>query len=85
MRLLARLLDRLDFAGMAGSLFAAACCLGFAPLLAIVASLGLGFLINDAVLLSLLVVFLGVALAGLRGDGPPACLDGVEHRRSPAL
>jgi len=55
----------LDKIGIGGSLFAALCCLGFPALLAILSAAGLGFLINDAVLIPLLVVFLAVTLWGL--------------------
>ena len=55
----------LDKVGIAGSLFAALCCLGFPALLSIVGAIGLGFLINDAILLPLLAVFLLVTLGGL--------------------
>ncbi len=64
------LFDRLDLAGTVGSLVTAACCLGIAPLLAVLGAVGLGFVINDAVLLPLLVVFLAATLIGLwRGFG----------------
>jgi mercuric ion transport protein len=55
----------LDKIGIAGSFIAAACCLGLPAVLSIVAAIGLGFLINDAVLLPLMIVFLALALAGL--------------------
>ncbi len=55
----------LDKIGVGGSLFAALCCLGFPALLSIVSAVGLGFLINDAILLPLLVVFLALTLYGL--------------------
>lgn len=55
----------LDKIGVGGSLFAALCCLGFPALLAILSAVGLGFLINDAVLIPLLVLFLSVTLWGL--------------------
>ena len=54
-----------DKIGVVGSIFAALCCLGFPALLSIVSAIGLGFLINDAVLMPLLVVFLLVTLIGL--------------------
>src|SRR6266851_4831022 len=54
-----------DKVGVLGSVFAALCCLGFPALLSILSAIGLGFLINDAVLLPLLVVFLIVTLGGL--------------------
>lgn len=55
----------LDKFGIAGAVFAALCCLGIPALVSIVGSVGLGFLINDAILLPLLVVFLIVTLGGL--------------------
>jgi mercuric ion transport protein len=54
-----------DKVGVIGSIFAALCCLGFPALLSILSAIGLGFIINDAVLLPLLVVFLIVTLGGL--------------------
>lgn len=68
----------LDKIGIGGSLFAALCCLGFPALLSILSAIGLGFLINDAILLPLLIVFLLVTLAGLalgmRHHGSPWAL-----------
>jgi len=55
----------LDKLGVGGSVFAALCCLGFPALLSILSAIGLGFLINDAILLPLLAVSLLVALGGL--------------------
>lgn len=55
----------LDKMGIAGTLITAACCLGFPAVLAVFSAIGLGFLIHDAVLLPLLVVFLAVTLVGL--------------------
>lgn len=57
--------EHLDKLGVAGSLITAACCLGLPAVLSIVAAIGLGFLINDAILLPLLIAFLVVTLAGL--------------------
>ena len=54
-----------DKVGVVGSMFAALCCLGFPALLSILGAIGLSFLISDAVLLPLLVVFLLVTLGGL--------------------
>lgn len=56
--------QHLDKIGVGGSLFAALCCLGFSALLSILSAVGLGFLIKDAILLPLLVVFLALALYG---------------------
>jgi len=55
----------LDKVGIGGSIFASLCCLGVSAFVSVVTAIGLGFLINDAVLLPLLLVFLGVTLAGL--------------------
>ncbi len=67
-----------DKVGVVGSIFAALCCLGFPALLSILSAIGLGFLINDAVLLPLLIVFLLVTLLGL-------ALGMREHHRASAL
>lgn len=70
----------LDKIGVGGSLFAALCCLGFPALLAILSAVGLGFLVNDAVLIPLLVLFLLVTLWGLYlGQAPSWELDAVLH------
>jgi len=55
----------LDKFGIGGSLFAALCCLGFPALLSILTAVGLGFLIRDAILIPMLVVFLALTLYGL--------------------
>ena len=55
----------LDKIGVGGSIFAALCCLGFPALLSLLSAIGLGFLINDAILLPLLIVFLLLTIAGL--------------------
>jgi mercuric ion transport protein len=57
--------DHLDKIGIVGSFIAAACCLGLPAVLSIVAAVGLGFLIKDAILLPLTVVFLAVTLVGM--------------------
>lgn len=54
-----------DKVGIGGSLFAALCCLGFPALISILSAIGLGFIVNDAILIPLLIVFLLVALGGL--------------------
>lgn len=59
-----------DKVGVTGSIFAALCCLGFPALLSILSAIGLGFLINDAVLLPLLIIFLLVTLIGLYLGAP---------------
>ncbi len=64
----------IDKIGIAGSLFAALCCLGFPALISIISAVGLGLLINDAILVPLLIVFLLVTLVGL--------YLGIRHHRS---
>lgn len=54
-----------QISGSVGSVFAGACCLGFAPFLAGLSAIGAGFLINDLILIPLFVVFLGITLWGL--------------------
>jgi mercuric ion transport protein len=54
--------------GPIGSIFAALCCLGFAPALTALSAVGLRFLINDMVLIPLLVLFLGATIWGLHRD-----------------
>jgi mercuric ion transport protein len=63
----------LDKIGVGGSTFAALCCLGVPALLAILSAIGLGFLIHDAVLIPMLVVFLAITVYGL--------YDGVRRHR----
>ncbi len=65
----------LDKIGIGGSIFAALCCLGFPALLSILSTIGLGFIVNDAILIPLLLVFLAVALIGL--------YFGTRHHREP--
>lgn len=55
----------LDKLGLGGTVFAALCCLGFPALLSLLSAVGMGFLVNDAILLPLLVVFVAVTLVGL--------------------
>lgn len=55
----------IDKLGIGGSLFAALCCLGFPALLSILSAIGLGFVVNDAILIPLLILFLLVTLGGL--------------------
>jgi mercuric ion transport protein len=54
-----------DKIGVVGSIFAALCCLGFPALVSMLGAISLGFLINDAILIPLLALFLIVTLAGL--------------------
>lgn len=55
----------LDKVGVGGSLFAALCCLGFPALVSFLSAVGLGFIIDDAVMIPLLVTFLIITLGGL--------------------
>lgn len=50
--------DHLDKVGLLGAVFAALCCLGVSAVVSIVTAIGLGFLLNDAVLLPFLVASL---------------------------
>jgi len=68
----------LDKIGIGGSIFAALCCLGFPAVLSIVSAVGLGFLINDAILLPFLIIFLVVTIWGL-------VLGKQRHKKSHAL
>ncbi len=45
-----------------GSLVVGACCLGFTPVIAALTAMGAGFLVSDAILIPLLVVFLGLSV-----------------------
>ncbi len=57
--------DHIDKIGILGATFAALCCLGASAVLSVVTAIGLGFLINDVILLPLLVISLIVTLWGL--------------------
>ncbi len=59
------IVKHLDKLGIGGAVFAALCCLGISAVVTIVAAIGLGFLLNDAVLLPIAVVSLVVMLGGL--------------------
>ncbi len=50
--------------GISGAAFAALCCLAPFIVVGLVAALGLGFILNDALLMGLLVLFVGVAALG---------------------
>ena len=52
--------------GMVGTIVTALCCIGTPALLAFLAAIGAGFLLNDLILLPLLAVFLGISLWGIR-------------------
>ena len=58
-------MKHLDKLGIVGSLITALCCLGVPAVLSILAAIGLGFLINDAILLPSLALFLVITLIGL--------------------
>ncbi len=53
--------------GSLGATVAALCCAGVPAFLGALSAAGLGFLVNDLVLLPLVLVSLGVALWGLGG------------------
>lgn len=57
--------SHLDKLGVGGSFVATVCCLGLPAAVSVLGALGLGFLINDAILLPLLLVFLALTLTGL--------------------
>ena len=57
--------DHVDKIGIVGSFIAAACCLGLPTILSIVTAVGLGFLVKDAILFPLMVVFLAISLVGM--------------------
>lgn len=60
--------NQLDKIGIGGATVSALCCLGVTTAVSVMASLGLGFLVNDNVLMPLLLVFLALAVAGLGFD-----------------
>lgn len=49
-----------------GSVVVGACCLGLTPVIATLTAMGAGFLINDAILIPLLVLFLGFSIWSLK-------------------
>jgi mercuric ion transport protein len=51
--------------GSLGATVAALCCAGVPAVLGVLSAAGLGFLVNDAILLPLVALALGVALWGL--------------------
>jgi mercuric ion transport protein len=57
--------DHLDKFGIVGAAIAALCCLGLPAILSVVAALGLGFLIKDAVLAPILILSLALVIWGL--------------------
>ena len=56
--------------GLLGSIFAALCCLGIAPVLGALSAIGLGFLVHDAILIPLLALFLAATIWGIQRDRP---------------
>lgn len=65
--------------GAVGTFLVALCCLGWAPALAALGAVGLGFLIDDRILFPLLAVFLvlfAVSIAALRRARSDARSDG---------
>lgn len=50
--------------GISGAAFAALCCVAPFIVAGLVTTLGLGFMLNDSLLVGLLVVFIGVAALG---------------------
>lgn len=51
-----------QLASTLGAMFAAACCLGVTAALSVLTAIGAGFLINDAFLIPLYVLFLALSL-----------------------
>ena len=50
--------------GISGAAFAALCCVAPFIVASLVTAIGLGFILNDSLLIGLLVVFIGVAALG---------------------
>lgn len=50
--------------GISGAAFTALCCIAPFIVAGLVTALGLGFILNDSILIGLLVVFIGVAALG---------------------
>ena len=50
--------------GISGAAFAGLCCVAPFIFAGLVTALGLGFILQDSILISLLVVFIGVAALG---------------------
>jgi mercuric ion transport protein len=68
---------RASILGSIGSALAALCCGGVPVVLGVISAVGLGFLINDMILLPLVALSLGVAFWGLGR--------GVSRHRSPSV
>ncbi len=49
-------------AGLVGAAITAACCLGLTVVISALTAIGLGFLIHDAILIPLFMVFIGINL-----------------------
>lgn len=62
---MSKIKEHLDKVGFLGSLFAALCCIGTPALLAFLGAIGVGFLINDAILIPFLLISLGLTIWGL--------------------
>jgi len=61
-----RQIDQIGVGGsLFGSFFAGLCCLGSAALMSILSAFGLTFLVNNAILQPILIVFLLLAVFGL--------------------
>jgi len=75
--------EHLDKIGMPGSVFATLCCIGTPALLSFLSAIGLGFLINDLILLPLLglsLVLTGYGLAASKkrhGRNEPLIVFGI--------
>lgn len=63
-----KLARQLDKVGVAGASLTALCCLGVTAAVSLLSALGLGFMINDAILMPLFAVFIILALSGLAAD-----------------
>lgn len=57
--------DHLDRVGIIGATIAALCCLGLPAILSVLTAIGLGFIVNDAVLAPLLIVSLALIVWAL--------------------
>ena len=62
----------LGFIGVGGAVFAALCCIGTPALLAFLAAGGIGFLINDFILIPMLMFFMVLAIYGFSSSGKRA-------------
>lgn len=60
--------------GISGAAFAALCCVAPFIVAGLVTALGLGFILNDALLMGLLVMFIGVAALGYYFMRRQACV-----------